>query len=144
MITIFGANITITELFVMGLITTIGVFVGKLLDNTSLFMQWKTGGQREAKAAADKDVVEMSLSLLNEYKNEVAELRDENKTLGLRLENTETTWNTKFESLRIEYLDIQKELFVFKSWAERLVKQVYSLGHEPVSMILDTKDKDGD
>lgn len=57
-----------------------------------------------------------------------------------KIDTLDKQWNEKFESLRLEYSEIQKELVIFKNWAERLVHQVYSLGAEPVPMILDTRE----
>jgi phosphoenolpyruvate-protein kinase (PTS system EI component) len=79
-------------------------------------------------------------------KRKIKELTDKllqsEKEWMQKLESSEKAWNEKFNSLRLEYSDIQKELVVFKSWAERLVHQVYSLGGEPVPMILDNREDD--
>ena len=76
--------------------------------------KWNAGEKNESNAVSAKTLVEASAMLIEPLKEQIEEL------------------DKKFEVLKKDYRKMEKELRVMKDWAERLAKQVISLGGTPV------------
>ena len=110
---------TITEALLIAVVGAIASVVTSLIVAALQGYKWRTGEQPKSAADAAQSLTDTSLAIVTSMradveimKKEISELREENEALKNQLDEMETV----------------------RDWAERLVHQVRSLGHEPVKM----------
>ena len=147
-------GITITEVTIVAVISLLGGLLGSIILSGTQLFKWKSGEQRKYESDSAGLMTSAATALIAPLKQEIDTLRNENKTLkeqrdseissledknkslATRIDDVEKAWVDKFEAIRDDYNQLERELIMFKNWAARLVHQVYSLGGEPVPMIL--------
>ena len=126
------------EYIIVGIISLISAICVSLLANYLQLYKWKTGEKKSVDSDSAESLSQAAAILIGPLKSEVEELRHENMTLKNSLKDMNDEWNMKFSSLQKDYVEMQRELSLFKNWAERLVFQVRSYGKEPVSFLPET------
>lgn len=103
-------------------VAILGGAVSLLVSLATIWLQtskWNTGEKQKTNIDAAASLTDASMAIVNELRKDVTSLRLE--VDALRDEN---------QQLREQL----KELEAVRDWAERLVYQVRSLGHEPVTL----------
>ena len=144
---------TITEYFLAALVGGIAAIVVALLTQGLQFFKWKNGEKTKIDSESANQIAEAAAELIEPFRVELQASRKENGEFkkyiesmdGIwkkKLDDVELEWNVKFSSLQVDYIEIQKELALFKNWVERLIHQVYSLGGSPVPMVIKLNELD--
>lgn len=114
---------TLTDAIIIALIGAISAVLTTIASSTMQAWKWRNGERQKLATDAAQSITDASLRLVEPLKNQV-------ETMEARLAEMQEEIN----DLRQYNEALRAEQAALREWADRLVLQVRSLGHEPVKI----------